>query len=120
MLFIVLSIVTSWIASPTPLCLQSGLDVIIFQPSVLDGIRNPLLELQVIDQDFILARTKLIEDWHQVLIPELLWAIVLENIIELSRRYTTVTRLVDIFDGQQHKVDQASSTIAIQRRLCSS
>jgi hypothetical protein len=113
MFFIIFSILTPWVASPAPLCLKSGLYIIIFQPFVLDSIRNPLLELQVIDQDFILARTKLIEDWHQVLISELLWAIVLEDIIELSRRYTTVAGLVDIFDGQHHEVDQASSTIAI-------
>ena len=113
MFFIIFSILTPWVASLAPLCLKSGLYVIIFQPFVLDGIRNPLLELQVIDQDLILARTKLIEDWHQVLISELLWAIVLEDIIELSRRYTTVAGLVDIFDGQHHEVDQTSSTIAI-------
>jgi len=113
MLLIIFSIVIPWIASPMPLRFKPGLNVIVFQPFVLDGIRNPLLELQVIDQDFILARTKLIEDWHQVLISEPLWAIVLEDVVELSRRYKSVAGLVDIFDGQHHKVGQASSAITI-------
>jgi len=113
MLLIIFSIVIPWIASSTSLCLKSGLNVIVFQPFVLHCIRNPLLELQVIDQDLILARTKLLEDWHQVLISEPIWAIVLEDVVELSRRYTAVAGLVDIFDCQHHEVDQASSTIAI-------
>ena len=81
MLFIIFSIFAPWIASSTSLCLKSGLYVIVFQPLVLHCIRNPLLELQVIDQDLILARTKLPEDWHQVLISKPIWAIVLEDVV---------------------------------------
>ena len=113
MLFVIFSVFTPWIASSTSLCLKSGLNVIVFQPFVLHCIRNPLLELQVIDQDLILARTKLPEDWHQVLVSEPIRAIVLEDVVELSRRNTAVAGLVDVFDGQHHKVDQAPSTIAI-------
>ena len=72
MFFIIFSILIPWVACHMPLCLKSGICVIIFKPSVLDGICNPLLELRVIDQDFILARTELIEDRHQVLISKLL------------------------------------------------